>query len=123
MKKRMTLDEIEKLFIDESDMGYDPDMKGVTTMLHNALTGNVKKQKVKVRLEVLECESSTGVEFECVNFYTRSSLNAAALEEAISDIPGCHELSHFSYDHDTGEGKFITVCGIPKSGEYDVELY
>jgi len=122
MKSKMTLDEIEKLLIDESDMGYDPDMKGVTMMLHKALTGNVKTQKVDVRLNVLECESSTGVEFERVSFYTRSNLDAGALEEAISGIPGCREMYHFSYDHNTGEGTFITICGIPKSGEYDLEL-
>lgn len=78
--------------------------------------------KLNVRLDVEDCESISGVEFERVSFYTRTNLSPDALEEAISGIPGCRELYHFEYDVSTGEGGFITICGVPKSGEYDVDF-
>lgn len=78
--------------------------------------------KLNVGLDVKDSESISGVEFERVRFYTRTNLNPDALEEAISAIPGCRELYHFEYDHSTGEGGFITICGIPKTGEYDVDF-
>ncbi|AYC17901.1 hypothetical protein DZA65_00996 [Dickeya dianthicola] len=88
-------------------------------MLHEAITG---KKHVKVTLKVSYCESSNGIEYERVNFYTCNNLDAAALEDAISNIYGCRDMYHFLYDRDFGQGRFITICGCPESGEYDIEL-
>ncbi|WP_263064756.1 hypothetical protein [Dickeya dadantii] len=88
-------------------------------MLHEAITS---KKYIKVTLKVTACESSNGIEYERVDFYTCNNLDATELEDAISHISGCREMYHFLYDHGFGKGCFITICGCPESGEYDVEL-
>lgn len=79
-----------------------------------------KARKVRVGLNVTACESATGIEFERVRFETVPGLDADELEAGISRLPGCQDMGEFFYESESGRGRFITICGIPRTGEYAV---
>lgn len=121
MKRRMTLDEIERLLIDDKeDMKVEPDMKGITMMLYNAIAPAFAKQRIKLEIKVKTYESSSGIEYERAQFQTQTNLDKDILEKSISNLPGCNNIFHFLYDGDTGKGQFISLCSVPVSGEYEI---
>lgn len=121
MKKIYTLEEIENFLIDyDEDMKYEPDMKGITTMLHTALAPAFIAKHVKVVLKVEACESIQGIEYEIAQFQTETNLDIDLLKNEISNLPGCSVIFHFIYDPVTGKGNFISLDGVPISGEYEI---
>ena len=121
MKQIYTLEEIENFLIDdEEDMKYEPDMKGITTKLHTALAPAFLAKSVKVKLIVETCDSISGIEYERAQFQTETNLDKDFLENEISKLPGCSVIFHFIYDRITGDGQFISLDGIPVSGDYEI---